>query len=275
MTEPIVGDLSQYLSAVRHQLQFYLRTWRFLGLLAFVVVVSAAVLGVEAYLGVGQVTAGNSPASYLSGFLSFLGTVAILVAAFLGGDAIAMDFGSATGYYLLVQPVRRIVLLLGRFTAAVVASVAIGAVYLAFAVGGTVAFFGTRGFPVGGFLDATGLLLLFLLGAVAVAFFFSSLFRTPTVSLVVTILTLWMGFSIVTGVLDLAGVEPWFSILYAGDAIPLAVLPGYAHAVSLPGGIGGTIYQAYAWESAAISLAYLLIFLPLSIVLYNTKEVKG
>ena len=274
MAEPQVSDMSQYLTAVRRQLQFYLRTWRFIGLLVFVAVVSAAVLGVQAYLGVANVASGSTPAKYLSGYLGEIGTVVVLVAAFLGGDAIAMDFGSATGYFLLVQPVRRVVLLLGRFTAAVLAAAVIGGVYLLFAIGGTLAFFGTAGFPVVGFGYAIGLLLLFLLGAVAVAFFFSALFKTPAVSLIVTILTLWLGFSLVTGVLELANIEPWFSILYAGDGVSLVVLPTYAHSAPL-GIISGTIYEPYPWESAVISSAYFVVFLVLSVVLYNAKEVKG
>lgn len=275
MGTPAVGDGAQFLIAFRRQLQFYVRTWRFVGLLAFVAVVSAAVLGIQVYLGVHQLTAGSTPARYLSGFLSFIGTVAVLVAAFLGGDAIAMDFGSATGYYLLVQPVRRSVLLLGRFAAAAVAAIVIGAVYLAFGIGGTLAFFGPANFPTAGLAIAVGLLLLLFLGALAVAFFFSALFRTPAVSLIVTILTLWLGFSTVSGVLELANIEPWFSILYAGDAVPLALLTSYPHAIPIGAGIPGTIFQAFPWESAVISLAYFGVFLLLSLVLYNRKEVRG
>ena len=275
MTTVAVTDAAQFLSAFRRQLQFYLRTWRFVGLLLFVAIVSAAVLAVEVYLGVGQLTASNTPATYLSGYLSFIGNVAVIVAAFLGGDAIAMDFGSATGYFLLVQPVRRVVLLLGRFAAAAVAAIVIGGVYLLFGVAGTLAFFGTGGFPVAGFAIAVGLLLLLFLGALAVAFFFSSLFRTPAVALIVTILTLWLGFSSVAGVLELANIEPWFSILYAGNAVALAVLPTYPHSVPIGLGFSGTIFQAFAWESAAISLAYFAVFLALSILLYRRKEVKG
>ena len=274
MDPPILGDFPQLVTSFRRQLQFYLRTWRFVGLLLFVGIVSIVVFAVQLYFGASRITEGSDAAQYLSGYLSNIGTTVILVAAFLGGDAIAMDFGGATGYFMLVQPVRRVVLLLGRFAAAVVAAAVIGLTYVVIALLATSYFFGAGSIPWAGVAVALGLLVLFLLGAVAVAFFFSSFFKSPAISIILTVLILWLGFSIVTGVLEVAGIEPWFSLLYAGDGVALALLPSYPHAQVSRDGFGGS-FEPYLWESAVISVAYLVVFLFLSVVLYNLKESKG
>ncbi len=267
-------DAAHWVMAARRQLRFYLKTWRFLGLLGFVLLVGVAGTALTVYFH----DTGGSPTANLSGISSGLPILGIIICAFMGGDAIAMDFGSGTGYFLLVLPVRRSVLLLGRYAAAAVASIALIGVLYAFGVITTVWFFGIGAMPWFDFFSSLGLAALFALAAVSTAFLFSSFFRSPSVSMVVTILVLFLGFLILDGALSVTSVEPWFSLLYAAGAISLPFGP-LPHLTVLHG-MGRAMITTHSWnprlwEGAAIMTGYFVVGLVLSVILYHFKESKG
>ncbi len=277
---PILGDFAQFRIAFRYQLRSYLRTWRFLGLLIFVVLISIAILVVQLHRGVGAVQANNpSSSSYLTGYLSFMSDAVIITGAFLGGDALAVDLAGGPGYLMLTQPVRRRTLLAGRFAAAAATGAVIGLVYYGFSAGAVQYFYGNV--PVG-VLWSIGEALLFLLAVLAVAFFFSSFFRSPTIAIVAALLILIIAFPLVTTIGTLTGTEPWFSLDYGSQAITSVLNPNFVHesVMHLPVGRGGgtlAIYSfsPYPWEGALIMAVYLAVFLGLSYVIYRLKEVKG
>jgi ABC-2 type transport system permease protein len=270
------SDFDQWVTAVRHQFRFYLRTWRFVGLLAFVLLVVVAFLVVT----IVKDQAATSAATYLDAAVSNLSIFGIIIGAFIGGDAIAMDFGSGSGYYLLVLPARRVVFLLGRFTAAFVLTLGLIAIFYLFPIAGAIHFYGVAALPGGELAESFGIAVLFGLAVLATAFFFSSLFRSPAISMVVTILALFLGFLFVDGIVGSSlNVEPWFSLLYAGDAIgePLVALP---HHTSMTTQFGMRMITTYTWEpfipeGVEILAAYFVVFLVLSAVLYSLKESKG
>ncbi|HTP55568.1 MAG TPA: ABC transporter permease [Thermoplasmata archaeon] len=267
------SDLEQWGTAVRRQLRFYLKTWRFLGLLLFVVIVGAASTVVTIYYHSSGTSASDAMYSGTTG----IGIFGVIVGAFIGGDAIAMDFGSGTGYFMLVLPVRRVVLLLGRFAAAFLVSLALIGVFYAYTLLGAGWFYGLA-LP---WLDtgaSIGMAALFLLAILAVAFLFSSFFRSPAVSMVVTILVLFLGFDIVDGILVLTSIEPWFSILYAGGAIA-NIFESQPHLIVTqtmgPRGLSIHSWSPYVWEGIAIMVGYFVICLALSAFIYQRKESKG
>jgi ABC-type transport system involved in multi-copper enzyme maturation permease subunit len=273
MTEPVLGDLPQFQVALRRQLTFYLRTYRFVGLFLFTTIIAGASLAFSVYEG--RADAGVSGTAYLQGFLGSLGGDAILVAAFLGGDAIAMDFGSARGYYMLVQPVRRRVLLAGRFAAAFLACLVIGIAYLVLAVAGAVYWFGAGGVPWGAVVASIALLALTVAAALAVAFCVSSAVKSPEVSIIASVLLLYLGLSVGTAGAEIASVEPWFSLSYAAAGISNVFATDLVHAAPFGFGVPGTAYSAYPWESAVILVGYVVVFVGAAALLYARKESRG
>ncbi len=269
------SDTVQWMSTVRRQLTFYVRTWRFVGLLAFVLLVTVAFTA----LSIAEGSGGSSARDYLYGAISNLPTFGIIIGAFIGGDAIAMDFGSGTGYYVLVLPVRRLVLLLGRYVAAFLAAFALILVFYAISLVGAVYFYGFGAMPWGDLGYSIGLAALFALATLSTAFFFSSFFRSPAISMVVTILVLFLAFLFIDGILAITSVEPWFSLPYAGGAIAEPIL-GHPHLVVQHATSGRqtiTIHAwvPYVWEGAAIMASYFAAFLAISATIYQYKESKG
>ena len=275
MAPRTAGDASQLWTAFRHQSLFYLRTYRFLGLLAVTVALSVVSLGFALHAGTASVLATNPTAStYLGGYLSSVGFDVGLVAAFFGGDAIARDFGSATGYFTLVLPVRRSILLLGRYLAASLVSFGVLLSYYAFAAAGAWYFYG--GLPLA-LVASLGLGALLTLAAVALAFFFSSLFRNPAVSMIVTVLLLWIVLPSVTSTVgEFGGIEPWLSLSYGSQVVTLIFAASYAHdSLMTIGPLTLHIFQPYIWEGISIMVGYLVVFLAVAGILYRYKEVRG
>jgi ABC-type transport system involved in multi-copper enzyme maturation permease subunit len=268
------SDGDQWWMAVRRQLRFYLRTWRFLGLLVFVAVVDGAFTAVQIHYG----NSGSSVGDYLYSAVGSLGTFGVIVGAFMGGDAIAMDFGSGSGYFMLVLPVRRPILLLGRYVAAFLATFVLVLVYYGISLSGAVYFYGLGAIPLANLAVSIGLAALLALAVLATAFLFSAFFRSPAVSMLVTILVLFLAFTVVDALLTVTPVEPWFSLLYAGQAVAIA-FEGQPHLTTTYGmgkrHLAIHTWTPYLWEGAAIMVGYLAVALLLSLILYERKESKG
>lgn len=274
-----VSDLEQWWIVTVNQLAHYLRTNRFYGLLAFVTLVSALTLGFEIDAGVAAIQLQQlyRCSEYLSNFLVYTGLWVVLAAAFFGGDALSVDFSTGAGYYMLVLPIRRPVLLAGRYTAAALVTLAVVGTSYAFAAAGGIYFFGAPSMPWGKFVESIGIAVLFSLAALGVAFCVSSFIRAPAAGILVTVLALYVGFTTLQSVVELAGVEPWFSLSYAGGAMAAVLDTDFVHIQTVPLGEDQyyTIWSATVLEGIEIMLGYIAVFLPLSAYLYQRKESTG
>ena len=274
-----ISDFEQWRIATVHQLQHYLRTYRFLGLLGFVTLISllSLVLQIDAGTAAIRVQQLYRSSEYISNFLVYTGLWIILAAAFFGGDALSVDFSTGAGYFTLVLPIRRWVLLAGRYTAATLVTLAIVAVYYAFGTVGAVYFFGGSTIPWSLVAESLGIAALFTLAAISVAFCVSAFIRSPSAGVLVTLLALYVGFTVLQSVVELAGVEPWFSLPYAGGAMAAILDTDFVHQQNVPLGASQyyTIWVATVTEGLAIMAGYIAVFLPLSTYLYQRKESTG
>jgi ABC-2 type transport system permease protein len=170
--------------------------------------------------------------------------------------------------------VRRRILLLGRYLAASLVSFGVLLSYYAIAAVGTWYFYG--GLPVA-LAASLGLGALLTLATVALAFFFSSLFRNPSVSMIVTVLLLWIALPTITSAVgEFGGIEPWLSLSYGSNVVTLVFAGSYAHdSLMTIGPLTFHVFQPYIWEGIAIMVAYLVVFLAIAGLLYRYKEVRG
>jgi ABC-2 type transport system permease protein len=275
----VVSDLEQWRIVTANQLDHYVRTQRFYGLLGFVVLLSALTLAFELDAGLTAVRVAQlfRSSEYLSNYLDNTGLWVVLAAAFFGGDALSVDFSTGAGYYMLVLPIRRPVLLAGRYTAATLVTLAIVAVYYLFGIAGAVYFFGAANIawiPLVGSLAAAA---LFAVAALSVAFCISAFVRSPSAGVLATVLVLYVGFTTLQSVVELAGFEPWWSLSYAGGTMAAILDTDFVHVQLIPLGEDQfyTIWSATVPEGLAIMAAYAAVFLPLSAYLYRRQESTG
>lgn len=274
-----ISDVRQFGILTYNQLGHYLRTHRFLGLWGFVVLISGLTLLFDFQAGIPLVQQQqlHRVSEFLSNFYVWVGLFIILAAGFFGGDALSVDFSTGAGYYMLVLPVRRWTLLAGRYVAATLATLAIVATYFAFGLVGGAYFFGASTIPWALVLGALGISALFSLAALSVAFTISAFFRSPASGVLVTILATYVGFVTINQTVQLAGYEPWWSLTYAGGAMAALLDTDFVHLQQIPVGEDQyiSIWSATVPEGIVIMLAYIAVFVTLSVILYYRKEASG
>ena len=266
----VPSPLAQALTQFEYEFLNYLRSKRFYILLAITAAIGAAITGALYYY---------RPSAYLSSPLAFYsvwwGSVAslfvILSGIFYGADAISTEFQNRTGYYLLPNPVTRSSVYLGKFLAAFVASAITVAVFAAITVADASIYFGAN-IPTE-FAEAFLFTIIYILPMLGVSFFFSSVFKNNSYSILVSVMVLWIGFSyLLPLIVTLTGSEPWYLLSYGGQIIGNVVKPsGYPTHVTVAGGIT-TSYATTVPEGLAIMLGYLVVFVILGLVLFERKD---
>jgi ABC-type transport system involved in multi-copper enzyme maturation permease subunit len=274
-----VSDFEQWRIVTLHQLGHYLRTNRFYGLFGLAVFVSVLTLAFQLDAGVATVQFQQlyRASEYLSNYLMYTGLWVVLAAALFGGDALSVDFSTGAGYYMLVLPIRRPVLLAGRYAAATLVTIAVVGVTYAFGAAGAAYFFGLRAVPWLLLAESLGVAAVFSLAALSVAFCVSSFIRMPAAGVLFTLVALYVAFTTLEQVVELAQVEPWFSLTYAGGAMAAILDTDFLHVQTIPVGEDQYYYiwSATVLEGLEIMAAYIAFFLPLSAVLYQRKESTG
>lgn len=270
MTEPTISDFRQLVVAIRYQFQYYLRTSRFIVLLLLNLSILTAVFAALLYfVGKSTLASGGSAAGYLVLSLSFLGITIFLDAAMLGGDAISADFGARTGYYTLVLPVRRSILFFGRFTAATLATCVLVTAYVGYSTVQALYIYGTA--PGLEILATLGIAFVFTAAVMGLAFFFSSLVKTPAISIVLTVLVLYIILPIAVEIVTaLSTQNPWWSLTSVEPAIPLP----FGHTGFALFG-GAEMWVPTLAQAFGIMLGYLAAFVAIGYLIYEFKESTG
>ncbi|HVP23244.1 MAG TPA: ABC transporter permease [Conexivisphaerales archaeon] len=209
--------------------------------------------------------------------------IVILSGIFFGGDAIASEFQNRTGYFLIPNPIRRSSVYVGKWIAAFTASMLVFTVFLAITIANGLYYF-PSGVPVE-FLESVAFSIVYLVAVMGFTFFFSSLFKTSSYSILVTAILLLFVFSFLEFLVsDLVKVEPWFILTYGAGIIsnvmvvdPVTGKPAYPpHVVTQTFGPGGrislTTYNVTIPEGLMILLGYFVITAVIGLILFERKD---
>ena len=112
--------------------------------------------------------------------------VIVISAVFFGGDAISGEFQNKTGYYLVGNPIRRSSIYIGKWIAAFIASMIIIAIFTAITFANGFYYFGGNAFPSQFGESWVSLVIVYLIAALGFTFFFSSVFKSSAMSILVT-----------------------------------------------------------------------------------------
>jgi len=256
----------------------YFRSRRFLILLIITLLIAALLTIIVAW---------RRPESFLVSNLGFYSSwwggaitfVIILSGIFFGGDAISGEFQNKTGYFVVPNPIRRSSMYVGKWLSAFLASTAILAVFTVITILNGVYYFGSSGVPY-----QFGWSLLFawfyLAAVLGLAFFFSSLFKSSSISILVTIILLLFGFTLIeTLVSDLVAYEPWFVLTYGARIISNILevsYPAFSIVTTSTFGrhqtITTTAFNASVPEGLAIIGLYFIITTILGLIFFERKE---
>jgi len=264
----------------RYEILNYFRSRRFFILLIIALLISGLLTFVVGYYGVSRI-AGSPPqplAFYGAwwGFASSL--VVVFCAVFFGGDAISGEFQNKTGYFLVGNPIRRSSIYVGKWIASLIASLIIIAVFTVILLGNGFYYFGAN-IP-SQFGEAFLFTLVYLIAALGFTFFFSSLFKSSSFSILVTVILLLFGFSLIdTLVTNIANIEPWFTLSYGSGIITNVFTVPYPPHVSTLSGFGGggrgpslKEFIPTIPEGLAIMVIYFAVTAILGLLLFEKKE---
>jgi ABC-2 type transport system permease protein len=271
----VPGSLFQVGITMKYTLLDYVRSRRFFILLTIAVLISAILTVVVGYY---------RPEAFLASDLSFYsgwwGNIAIYVivlsGVFFGGDAISGEFQNKTGYFGIPNPIRRSSIYIGKWLSALIASTVILGVFAAITVGNGLCYFPSVPSEFGLSLLFAWLYLVAVLGF---TFFFSSLFKSSSMSILVTLILFLFAFNIIQlFVANFAQTEPWFLLTYGAQIIGNILTVPYPPPSSVtsfgPGGNGPTFttFNATVPEGLAIIGLYFIITTFLGLVLFERKE---
>lgn len=268
-------SVSHIFIVTKYEMLNFFRNRRFYILLAIGLLISVLLITLVGYYRPPGLL--SSPLAFYSTWWGFgISFVVILSAIFFGGDAISGEFQNKTGYFVVGHPIRRSSLYVGKYVAAFVAALIIFAVYTLIAVANGVYYFGAT-IPIQ-FVEAVALAVLGLIAALAFTFFFSSLFKSGSMSILVSAILLLFGFTIIDEVvIGFANYEPWFSLSYgAGVVTNIMTVPYPPHEITGPAfGRGSpvmTTFNATIPEGILIMIIYFVVCGILGLVLFENKE---
>ena len=287
-TETISGNtvpssMAQVRISMKYTFLEYIRSRRFLIVLIITLLIAALLTIIVAW---------RRPAGFTVSNLGFYSSwwglsvtfIIILTGIFFGGDAISGEFQNKTGYFGIPNPVRRSSIYIGKWLSAFLAATAIFLVYTAITIANGVYYSATiTGFG-SGLPYQFGYSLLYawfyLAAVMGVAFFFSSLFKSSSISILVTVILLLFGFSLIsTLVSDFVGVEPWFILTYGAGIIGNILQSPYPPAKTVtttPFGHGRTFttttFAASVPQGLAIIGIYFIVTTILGLMFFERKE---
>lgn len=270
---------------VKYELLNYFRSRRFFILLAIALVIGGALTLVVAHYGLAKiatdpVTGTTAPLPFYSTWWGFSATILVFFSAvFFGGDAISGEFQNKTGYFLVSNPIRRSTIYVGKWLAALFASLIIIGLFTLITIANGVYYFGVSAGLPWQFGESFIFTLVYLIAALGFTFFFSSLFKSSSLSILVTAILLLFGFGLIDDlVTGLANYEPWFSLAYGSGIISNVLMDTYpAHKLTStahfgPKAISSTSFFATIPEGLAIMLGYFVVTAIVGLVLFERKE---
>jgi ABC-2 type transport system permease protein len=265
------SSVSQVGTITKYELVNYFRSRRFFVLLIIGVIIGGLLTGLVGYY---------RPAGFLSSPLDFYASwwsnsitfIIILSGIFYGGDAISGEFQNKTGYFLVANPLRRSSIYIGKWFGALIASMIMLGVFAAITIGNGIYYFGLN-IPYQ-LWESLLFSILYLIAVLGFTFFFSSLFKSTSMSILVTaILFLFAFFLIQMLVEGLVKIEPWFIITYGAQIINNVLIDPYPMTTTLGSGPNAfTSYYPTIPEGVAILLAYFVVTALLGLVLFEKRE---
>src|SRR6266699_492265 len=272
-------SVSQVGTITKYELLNYFRSRRFFILLAIGLIISGLLTALVAYYGVSNVapclpsTCSSPPLAFYSFWWgSSITFVIVLSGIFFGGDAISGEFQNKTGYFLVANPLRRSSIYIGKWLGALTASIVMLGVFAAITIGNGIYYFGLN-IP-NQLWESLLFAVLYLIAVLGFTFFFSSLFKSTSMSILVTAILFLFAFRLIQMLVEvLVKIEPWFLITYGAEIISNVLVDPYPTTITQ--GFGRDALTSYAVtipEGVAILVAYFVVTAVLGLFLFERRE---
>ena len=214
----VPSDAVQTGIVTKYEFLNYFRARRFYVLLVIGLAISVLLTVVVAYRR--SETFLSSPLAFYSGWWGMsVDFVIVLSGIFFGADAISNEFQNRTGYFLVPNPIKRSSIYAGKWLASLMASLVILVIYTAITVANGVYYFGLD-VPYQ-LWESIGFAIVYLAAVLGFSFFLSSIFKSSSISILVTAILFLFVFPFLETLIlpTLVGMEPWFLITYGAEIV--------------------------------------------------------
>ena len=259
------SDFKQYQTVVRYELLKYLRSRRLMALLIILVLIIGLILGLPPALGAEYPL---GALEFSQWFVNFAEILVLLCFTFFGADAVVSEFQQKTGYVLFPNPLRREIILLGKFTASFLSAGLIISIFY----GVVMISVGLNNHSIPGEIVLSFLFcVIYLMAGMAVAYLFSSLMKSVALAYVLVFFFFFMIMDIIDVMFMAARVTPWASLTFSSGIILFILYVPYPTDIDL-----GPFIMKYPeiGVSLAVMALYFIIALGLAFWLFSKKEMK-
>jgi ABC-type transport system involved in multi-copper enzyme maturation permease subunit len=209
------------------------------------------------------------------GFITILITIS---GAIFAGDAISGEQEKQTGLLLYSTHQRRNTISVGKYLAAVIATFSVVSLFYLITAMEIIAIYGVTEISLN-FIKSFLLALLYSTSVVSIIYFFSSVMQRSMVSTLLGFFSLMMILPIVSSVLSIAAIDPWFILTHSAGLISNVL--GFSG-----GGVGfgpdnlrvrvslGVGFTPEFYLGIAVMTAYSIIFFLAGVVISNRKMME-
>ena len=263
------SDIKQVGTVAKYDILKYLRSRRLMGMIAIEALVLLLITALPPLLGNSYAKTADE---FINSYVMFVTTLIVIGATLFAGDAIVSEFQGRTGYLLFPNPVKRWTLLAGKFIASVAAMFAVLIIYYGVALAMGLAI--TGGFSTLG-VESLLIAMLYSVAALAVGYLVSSLMKGSTGALILTFALFLFILSIVTQVLSLGDVDPWFILTFAGQTVGNIIGISSAGGTGNGSGLTTNTFVPDIGVSIGVMIAYTAGALLLSYFFFNRREMSA
>jgi len=270
MKREVPSDIEQAVMVARYEVLKYLRGKKMLIVLLIIGLIFSLFLIIPPALGHDYP---KNSSDFAMEFLEFGDLVMLLCATFFASDALVSEFQQRTAFLIFPNPVKRWVILAGKFLASLVASTIVLAVFY----GSVAVIVGViDGDVPSALLPSLVLALVYTMSIISVAYFLSAFLKSTVSSSVLTFFLFLLILPIIESVLIFSGVKPWFSLGFAGDTVKYIMQNPYPMDSSMVVPVGGGRMQIAQYPVVSISLAVMLAYTFFSLLLaywrFNSRD---
>lgn len=154
--------------------------------------------------------------SIFGGYVSYVQLLIVMTATLFGSYTIVSEFEERTALVIFTRPIKKSSVFFGKFLSCYMIGVVIMAAYYLISA---VIVFAVTGDFVGSIWKSFIVMLGYLLACTGVSMLISSFFKKGGTCAVMTFITILLFLSIISGVLSMSGVDPWFMMDQASGAI--------------------------------------------------------
>jgi len=274
--EDVTTDLRHVSLNVAFELKKHWKKKRIPIVMLLAIVLPLIFYAVPPLLDVDYADTANGFASTNLGFISLL---IVISAAMFTGDIVCSEFENRTGLLLFPTPQRQNSIFVGKYIAALLSTWIAVSLYYLVTMLGMAQIYGMGDINID-LLKSFLLALIYSASAVSVIYFFSAVMRRSITSTLVGFFSLMMILPIVTTVLSVGNVDPWFIVTHSGDLIGdvLGVSGGeFGPGQVGDGGVafGGASFSPDFYLGIAVMLAYAIGFFAAGLVIANRKKMEG